>query len=184
MGVTDIATMELVFDIETQNSFADVGGRDAMEKLKVSVVGVYSYTRDQYLTLEEHQMPELEKMFRNSTRIIGFNVLGFDFPVLQPYLSFPWKQYKVLDLMREIEKMAGHRVSLDSVASATLGAKKSGHGLDAIKYFREGNWTALKEYCLQDVKLTREVYEYGKKNRKIHYTSKMGGTLSVPVNWG
>ncbi len=175
--------MELVFDIETQKTFDEVGGRDHLEQLKVSVVGVYSYTRDAYLTFEEHQMKELEMMFKNSTRVIGFNVIGFDFPVLTPYLTFPWKQLKILDIMREIEKMAGHRVSLDSVASATLGAKKSGHGLDAIKYFREGNWTALKEYCLQDVKLTREVYEYGKKNRKVHYTSKVGGTLSVPVNW-
>jgi len=179
-----IATMELVFDLETQKTFEEVGGRDQLEQLKVSVVGVYSYTRDQYLTFEEHQMRELEMMFRNSTRVIGFNVLGFDFPVLAPYLSFSWRQLKVLDLMRDIERMAGHRVSLDSVAQATLGVKKSGHGLDAIRYYREGNWTALKAYCLQDVKLTKEIYEYGKKHRKVHYTSKHGGEmLSVPVHW-
>ncbi len=90
----------------------------------------------------------------------------------------------MLDLMEDIANRIGHRVSLDSVAQATLNVGKTGHGLDAIDYFREGKWDLLKSYCLNDVKITKEVYEYGLKNGHVYYMTRDGNDRkSVKVEW-
>jgi len=86
--------------------------------------------------------------------------------------------------MDELEKILGHRVSLDSVARGTLKVGKSGHGLDAIDYFRNGEMEKLKAYCLDDVRLTHQIYEYGKTNGEVFYFSKDGkNCLPVRVDW-
>jgi DEAD/DEAH box helicase domain-containing protein len=51
-----------------------------------------------------------------------------------------------------------------------LGKGKSGTGLQAILYWRNGRLEELKKYCLDDVRVTKQVYEYGVKNKKILYS--------------
>ena len=175
---------EIVLDLETQKSFDEVGGRHNLEALKVSVAGVYDYGKDQYLVFEEQELPRCEELLKTAVKIIGFNIIGFDFRVLAPYMkTLSTSQLPALDIMKEIERKVGHRVSLDSVATATLGTKKTGHGLDALKYFRDGNMAALKEYCLQDVKLTKELYDHGRHHRRLSYYSKSGALMTVPLDW-
>jgi len=41
---------KIVLDLETQKSFEEVGGFGKNHLLKVSVVGVYSYVQNKYLT--------------------------------------------------------------------------------------------------------------------------------------
>ena len=174
---------ELVFDIETKQSFQDVGGKHNMHLLGVSVVGVYSYTDDTLRCYEEKDFPFLEEAFRNSSRIIGFNSKHFDVPVLQPHVKIPLAFIPHLDLMTDIESYLGFRVSLDGLAKMNLGTQKSGHGMDAIKWWREGNLEMLKKYCLDDVRITRDVYEFGKKNGHIVAETRQDPKVSVPVSW-
>lgn len=174
----------IVLDIETQKSFDEVGGFRNLEALKVSLVGTYLYKTNDYRCFLETEIGELEKLLMEKPLVVGFNTRRFDFPVLKPYLKFNPDTLPQLDVMEEMTKVLGHRVSLDSVASATLGAKKSGSGLDAIRYFREGDFESLKKYCLDDVRLTRELYEYGAKNRELFYTSKFGNAKkSCAITW-
>jgi len=174
----------VILDLETQKSFDEVGGRK-MHLLRVSVVGIYSYFNDKYTTFEEKEIPELEKILKSASLIIGFNIKRFDLPVLEPYLSIPMHSLPTLDIMEEVVRVTGHRVSLNSVAQATLGEVKSGSGLDAIRFFREGKMEKLKRYCLDDVRITREIYEYGLKYGKLAFTSKYGRKKrSIPVSWG
>src|SRR3989338_1409176 len=174
---------ELVLDLETKKSFDDVGGRQNFHLLEVSLAGVYDYARDQFLTFREHELKELEKLLAGASRVIGFNTKNFDYAVLQPYLSLNLKALPSLDILEEITRALGHRVSLDSVASGTLKTGKTGDGLKAIRLFREGNFEELAAYCLQDVKLTRDIYEYGAENGKLYYESRYGGNAEVLVNW-
>jgi DEAD/DEAH box helicase domain-containing protein len=175
----------LVIDIETQNTFDEVGGRDHLADLRVSVVGVYDSATDDYYCLEEKELGTLQNHLIDASLVIGFNHLGFDLPVLQSYFSIDVTSLPCLDLMADIQKRIGHRVSLDSLAQATLGLGKTGHGLDAIRYFREGKIKELKEYCLNDVKVTRDVYEFGVKHGRVFYLSKVGGEKKeVAVDWG
>ena len=173
----------IVLDLETQKTFQEIGGRQ-VHLLKISVVGVYSYAEDKYMTFEEKEIYDLEEILKSVELVIGFNIKRFDFLVLEPYLSIPARKLPALDIMEEITRIAGHRVSLDSVAQATLGMKKSGSGLEAVRLFREGKMEVLKRYCLDDVRITRKVYEYGQKHGELSFASRYGsGQYSVPVDW-
>ncbi|MEK7148772.1 MAG: ribonuclease H-like domain-containing protein [Patescibacteria group bacterium] len=176
---------EIVIDIETKKSFDDVGGKENMKMLGVSCAGAYFYATNTYYAYEEHELPILEKLLLSCDRIIGFNTNHFDLPVLSAYMD--WERLKRVpsfDLLQEITKILGHRVSLDSAVSATLGAKKSANGLQALEWFKEGKIAEIKKYCLEDVRLTKELFEYGQKNGKIFYTSYFKtDKLSIPVEW-
>ena len=174
----------LVLDLETQRDFAEVEGRK-LELLGVSVVGIYSYEQNQFDAYPEAELStKLAPRLQAAELLIGFNIRRFDLPVLQPYVSFPTAPLPVLDILEEIVKNLGHRVSLESVAQATLGRGKSGKGLDALRWFKEGRMDLITKYCLDDVKLTKEVYEYGKQHGRLFATNRFGGEkLQIPVFW-
>lgn len=160
---------KIVLDLETQKEFAEVGGRGKPHLLKVALVGVYSYVTDKYETYEERRLHKLGELLASADQLIGYNIRQFDLEVLRPHLNFPVEQIPVLDLLEEVEKALGHRVSLDAVAQATLGSGKTGTGLAAIRLWKTGQIDELKKYCLRDVEITRQIYEYGQKHGKLLY---------------
>ena len=174
----------LVLDLETQRDFNEVEGRKP-ELLGISVVGVYSYDANRYEAyLEADVGAKLAPRLQMADLLIGFNIRRFDLPVLQPYLPFSVTPLPVLDIMEDVVKHLGHRVSLESLAQATLGRGKSGHGLEALKWFREGRFDLITKYCLDDVKLTKELYDYGKQHGRLFATSRFGTEkLQVPAFW-
>jgi len=176
----------LVLDLETQRSFKEIqkSSTEKLGKLKVSVVGVYDYLTGEYRAYEEKEMMELEKRLREVDLIIGFNHRRFDLPVLAPYLFIPVENLPLLDLLDEIEKVRGHRASLDSLARPTLNQHKSGSGLEALELYKENRMKELKQYCLDDVRLTKSIYEYGCEHGKVLFTSSWDyKTYEVPVSW-
>jgi DEAD/DEAH box helicase domain-containing protein len=176
----------LVFDIETQNFFTDPDvGWDNYAALKISVVGVYSYIEDRYYCYEEHEMDKLAELFSDARRIVGFSMNRYDVPVLNNYFqrlkNAPrlWEMERV-DLLEEIEMATGSRISLDRLAGANLGLSKTHHGSEAGVLYREGKIEELKEYCLNDVKLTKELYDlYRKQNFLMVPSKKTGDVLKV-----
>ncbi|MBI2609736.1 ribonuclease H-like domain-containing protein [Candidatus Giovannonibacteria bacterium] len=175
----------IVFDIETKKDFAEVGGRENLALLEVSVLCAYSYLKNKFYSFEEKDLKHFVTMLESAGKVVGFNIKGFDLPVLQPYCSLNLSLLPVLDLMDDVIKGAGFRISLDNLCSSTLGAKKSANGLDAVKWFREGKINEIKKYCTDDVKLTRDLYEYGKKNNYIIYFSRdLMDRAAIPVSWG
>lgn len=173
---------DIVLDIETQNTFEEVGGYFT-DKLKVSLVGVYFYETDTYESFLEADLPQMFQRLEQGGRIIGYNSIGFDMPVLNNYYVGDLLKLPQLDLLKEIEKALGHRIKLDDVAKATLGTQKSGHGLQAVQWWKEGKIKEIREYCLQDVKVTKEVYEFGLKNGYVLFDDRMGERRLVPVNF-
>ncbi len=174
----------VVYDIETKNAFDDVGGRGNTAALEISVLGAYLYSSNEYKIYDETELPEFEKILQKKPLLVGFNSRRFDTPILQRYMHFDLKILPQLDIMEELTNILGHRVSLDSVAQATLGRAKTGSGLDAIKYWKNGEIEKLKKYCLEDVKITKEIYEYGAKHGELFYTPKFGTTKGrAPVHW-
>ena len=175
---------QIVLDLETQRAFDEVEGRRP-DLLGISVVGIYLYDTQEYKTYEESELEELENELSQCSRLIGFNIRRFDIQVLKPYLKkIDATKISVFDILEDIEKRLGHRLSLESVVRGTFGIGKSGTGLDAIVYYRQGEMDTLKQYCLDDVRLTKNVYEFGKKEGKIYYLSKDGqNRLSLDVEW-
>jgi len=173
----------IVLDLETQKTFDEVG-RQNLHKLKVSVVGIYDFQDEQFQAYEESQIPELETRLKSANLIVGFNIKRFDMQVLAPYFFSSVDSYPVLDLMEEIEKVRGHRVSLQSLAQGTLDETKSGQGLNAVTLFRQGRMDELKSYCLTDVRITRDVYTYGGEHGSVSFiSSRDWKKYDVQVDW-
>lgn len=173
----------IVLDLETQKTFDEVG-RQNLHKLKVSVVGIYDYLNDEYQIYEESEVSMLEERLKSAELLIGFNIRRFDLPVLAPYLFLSIDTLPVLDLMEEIEKVRGHRVALHSVAQATLGVTKTGEGWNAVNLYEQGRIEELKRYCLNDVKLTKEIYDYGSRENRVYFISNRDWKkYEIPISW-
>jgi DEAD/DEAH box helicase domain-containing protein len=164
-----MAANKIVLDLETQKSFDEVGGFGKNHLLKISVVGVYSYLDNKYHCFTEDQLYRLGEMLSSADQIIGFNTINFDYQVLQPYLNFKLSEIPSLDILQEVEKIIGHRIKLDNLAQMTLGAGKSGDGLQALKFYKLGQMEDLKKYCLDDVRITKEIYDYVVNYKKLLY---------------
>jgi predicted PolB exonuclease-like 3'-5' exonuclease len=163
----------LVIDIETKNTFADVG-RDNFDGLEISVIGTYSYNQDKYIAYTEHELEALGEVLKNTEMLVGFYISGFDLPVMQKhYPDLELMRMPRIDLFDEIELNIGKRISLELLAQANLGYGKSGHGIDAPILYKEGKLEELKNYCLQDVKVTKELYDLAKKQTYLMVPTRM-----------
>lgn len=171
---------EVVLDIETQNTFQDVGTYNAA-LLDISLIGCYFYENDTFEAFLEEDLPKLWPRLERADRIIGYNLFGFDYPCMQSYYTGDLMKLPTIDLMAEIEKRIGFRVKLDDVAHATIGVGKSGHGLQAVEFWKKGEIDKLKEYCLQDVRVTRDVYEHALEHQNVSYFDRMGQKQTVPM---
>lgn len=171
------------FDLETQKSADDVGGWDKISDMRMSVGVTYSTARGEYLIYGEKQVNELITELQRADLVVGFNHLRFDYEVLHGYTSMDLRQLPTLDMMVELQNTLQHRLSLDSIATATFGVEKTAEGLQAIRWFQEGKLLKVAEYCCYDVKITKLVHEYGAQHKKLHYQNKFGKKMTVPVKW-
>ena len=171
------------FDLETQRSADEVGGWDKISKMGMSIGVTFSTARGEYRIYAEKHVPELLGDLQKADLVVGFNILRFDYEVLHGYTPFDLRQLPTLDMLVELQNQLQHRLSLDSIATATFGVEKTAEGLQAIRWFKEGKLLEIAEYCCYDVKLTRMVHEYGVRHRQLHYHNRFGKKMTVPVNW-
>ena len=171
------------FDLETQKSADEVGGWDKIRDMRMSIGVTYSTARGDYRIYGEKDVDELLTELQRADVVVGFNNIGFDYEVLHGYTILDLSQLPTLDMLVEIKKNLPHRLSLDSIAHATMGVEKTAEGLQAIRWFKEGKLLEIAEYCCYDVKITKLVHEYGAANKQLFYTNKFGSKLSVQVNW-
>lgn len=181
---------QIILDVETKKSFDQVGGYYP-EKLGVSFVGVIervglpeqgSVTENRY-EIFEHDLDQLWPLIETADVIIGFNSIGFDLPTFRPYYSGDIDALPNLDLLVRVKDAAGHRVKLDDIAKETLGTKKTGHGLDAIRYYKNKEWDKLASYCMKDVEITRDVYDYGRQKGHVKFKNKWNTLMEVDVDF-
>jgi len=172
------------FDLETQKSADEVGGWDNIKDMRMSIGVTYSTARGGYKIYGEKQVNDLIEELRRADLVVGFNSVRFDYEVLighNPF--FDPDQIPTLDMLVELQKILQHRISLDSLATATFGVEKTSEGLQAIRWFKEGKLLEIAEYCCFDVKITKMVHEYGVVNKQLHYNNRFGKKLSVDVAW-
>jgi DEAD/DEAH box helicase domain-containing protein len=174
----------VVFDLETQNLFQDVGGRNNIAALRVSCAVTWSSARNDFTTYWEKGVPALIAELKSAGRVVGFNLKGFDYQVLRPYAPNERLQFlPTLDIMDDLFHTLSFRVSLDSVARATLGDNKSADGVQAVEWFRAGELEKLAEYCKVDVDVTKRIYDFGCENGFVQYYTRLGSKQRVKVNW-
>lgn len=174
----------IVFDIETRNIFEDVGSNDPV-LLDISVVAIYDSETDSYSSYTQEELSKLWPILEKADMLIGFNSDHFDLPLLNKYYPGDLTKIKSLDLLKEIKNSLGRRIKLDYIAEATLGKKKIGHGLEAVRWWKEGRIDDIKKYCIEDVRITKEVYDYAKANKKILFKDGLGVSEVKldPSNW-
>lgn len=172
-----------VLDLETRRSAAEAGGWGKVSRMGVSCVVVYDSMTDAY---EEYLGDEIERLadhLKQLDLVVGFNIIRFDYAVLKGCSSFDFHSLPTLDILHEIHKNLGYRLSLDNLGEHTLGKNKSADGLMALKWWKEGKIRQIIDYCRDDVELTRDLYLFGRKNSYLIFRNKAGMKTRVPVKW-
>lgn len=184
---------EVIFDVETKKLFSDIEGNDPGD-LGVSIVSLYNRkvdkdqkeTEGEMISFWEADFPKMWSIFNSADRIIGFNSLGFDVPALVPHAPPEWKKLKHFDIMDELKKEFGRRISLDDIAKETVGDVKTDVGTNAVKYWEAGDEASLqklKEYCEADVLITRDVYDFAVREKSLKFKDKWNTLRIVELDF-
>ena len=170
----------ITFDIETKNLFQDVGSNNPAD-LDISVLCIHDSLTNEYTSYLEADFNKLWPIFEQADALVTWNGDHFDIPLLNKYYAGDLSPIKSIDLMREVQLVLGRRLKLDSVGEATLGRNKSGHGLDAIEWWRNGEIDKIIKYCIEDVRLTRDLYDFAMKNGHLKYKD-FSGLKDIKLN--
>ena len=117
------------FDLETQKSADEVGGWGIIHKMGLAIGVVWDSVDQDYFVYEEKDAKKLVEKLQTADLVVGFNVIGFDYTVLQPYSDFDLQEINTFDMLVDVKKLLNFRLSLNHLAEHTLNAKKSADGL-------------------------------------------------------
>ena len=173
----------LYFDLETQKSAEDVGGWGNIHDMKLAVGVVWDSCEQEYFSYQENTALQLVEKLQMADLVVGFNVKKFDYGVLQPYADFDLDEITTFDMLIDINKKLGHRLSLNHLAENTLNAKKSADGLVSLQWYKEGKIDKIIKYCKQDVEITRDLFLYGESHGYVKYSTRSGVVKDLKVDW-
>ncbi|MFW6415106.1 MAG: DEAD/DEAH box helicase [Thermodesulfobacteriota bacterium] len=172
-----------VLDLETQYGANEVGGWKNSHKMGVSCAVLFDSESGEFRTYLQDGIRELVEDLTSFDLVVGFNISKFDYSVLKGYVDFDFRSLPTLDMLAEVHKRLGYRLSLDHLASATLGSKKNGDGLLALKWWKNGEMEKIISYCQEDVNITRQLYLFGHKHGYVLFKNKAGKLVRLQVNW-
>lgn len=172
-----------VLDIETRRSAEEVGGWGCASRMGVSCAVLYDSERDTFQSYLGEEVARLTDHLKRFDRVVGFNIIRFDYAVLKGYSAFDFHSLPTLDILQEVYGRLGYRLSLDHLCEHTLGVKKSGDGLTALAWWKEGKIKEIIDYCRDDVRLTRDLYRFGLEKGYLLFRNKAGMKVRVKVFW-
>jgi len=173
-----------LFDLETLRSAADVGGWGNAHRMGVAVGVVCLMEEGRFEVFREEGVRELIDLLRGATLVVGFNIRGFDYKVLSGYTGEDYNRIlPTFDLLEDIQRRLGHRLKLDNLAAATLGAGKSADGLQSLEWVQQGRFDLIEDYCRRDVEILRDLYLHGRREGRVYYTQRQGRKIELPVEW-
>ncbi|MEE9617332.1 MAG: ribonuclease H-like domain-containing protein [Anaerolineae bacterium] len=173
----------VVFDLETQYTADEVGGWNRIRDMRLAVAVTYNAAEDVYCDYTEQEVDLLIAALRGADLVVGYNVLRFDYEVLHAYTTERLERISTLDMLDDLYHTLGWRLSLDAIATATLGETKSADGLQAVRWFRQGQLDKVIAYCRRDVEVTWQVYQFGQRNSYVKYRDRHWRVHKVPVRW-
>jgi DEAD/DEAH box helicase domain-containing protein len=158
----------ITFDIETYSpSRLDKIDTD---EFRCSVCGAYFSWLDEYIAFLEEDIVDFLNMTREADLIVGYNHIGFDLPVLQKYVSWNLQELPKYDIMAEIHKNAGFRPKLNDICKANLNHDVKTDSYEVYKnYYWDKEWGKLIDYCMNDVRLTEQIFRIVLKENKLKY---------------
>lgn len=158
----------IVFDIETTDTLPYINERNVTE-LEIAILGAYDSTTDAYTSYTVEELTNFWPLIESTDAIIGFNSDTFDIPLLNKYYPGDLTSIKSIDLLKDVQRSLGRRIRLNNLAEATLGEGKSADGLKAIEWWQKGEIQKVRDYCLQDVKVTKDIFEYAREKQIIKW---------------
>jgi len=172
------------FDLETQQTAADVGGWQNTHLMRTSVAVLFDALEDRFLVFDEDHMEELFRHLEKADLIVGFNIKRFDYKVLSAYSSRDLGALPSFDILEDVYRRLGFRIALNHLAVETLSRGKTADGLQAVEWFRQGEMEKLTDYCKHDVAVTRDLFLYGLEHGHLIYREKQAETrVRLPVDW-
>jgi hypothetical protein len=180
------------FDLETQYLFEDLGlnHKDprAPAGLKLAIAGVLESGHPTFF--KESEVVDLLQTLTKADTIIGHNLFRFDYIVLKPYTDIDVPdalRRKTIDMMHEIDKKTGCWTGLDSLCRLNLGITKTENPQKIPEMWREGKHAEVRDYLLNDLKMTEAIFNHGKKQGKLKYDHKeygeSKGIREVSIEW-
>jgi len=173
----------VVFDLETQYIAEEVGGWSNIRDMRLAVAVTYNAAMDIYRDYTEQDVDFLIATLRGADLVVGYNLLRFDYEVLRAYTDDSLTNLPTVDMLRDLYQTLGWRPKLDNVVAATLGERKSADGLQAVRWFREGQLDKVMAYCHRDVEVTWQLYRFGRHNGYVQYSDRRWRICKVPVRW-
>lgn len=158
----------VTFDIETANTLPSFSRGD-LSQLELALVGIHDSSTGEFSSFVKEELPKLWPILEDADALVGYNSDSFDIPLLNRYYPGDLSKIRSVDLMVEVQKVLGRRLKLQSIAEGTLGRGKKGSGLDSVEWWQQGLVEKVREYCIEDVRLTREIYDYALTNGLIKY---------------
>jgi RNase_H superfamily len=153
-----------VFDIEIEKPVEEVEGGWAaarMGQCGCSAVVIYDSETLRYHIYDNRMLHAAVDHLNSADMIVSFNGKNFDVPCLEAITGFAINEahYDILD---QIWKTLGSKRfkgwGLGKIAFRTLGLTKTDTGEHAPELCKQGRWGELFDYCLNDVHLTRMLY--------------------------
>jgi DEAD/DEAH box helicase domain-containing protein len=174
----------LAFDLETRRSAEEVGGWDHLDRMGLALAAVEDLDTGDVRTYREEQARDLIIDLLSADLVVGFNLLRFDYPVLEAYAApGAFRRVPTLDILQRVHAILGFRVKLDGLARASLGRAKSADGLQSLQWVREGRWDLIEQYCRSDVRVTADLYRFGREHGYLLYPDHEGRAMRAPVRW-
>jgi len=174
----------IYLDLETLRSAESVGGWDKLDKLGVAVAVTYSPGLHQLGIFTEDNLGEMTTALQEADVVVGYNLINFDLKVLQGYKELNISNLHVCDLMLEVEKALGHRLSLCNLRAATLGHTPQFDGLEMTKLWENGEKEKVIECCCNDVLAMHALHQHGiTRGEVLYYAGPDQELTTLKVNW-
>lgn len=176
---------KLIYDIEIVNAIPPRDFQDRLPNLRycagwgdfanmgIAVICTYDYVTDSYGVFMQDNLNDFAELVQERDCIIGYNSFAFDDKLCEANGIEIETTY---DLLREIrasakqprdfvrgKTKAGYR--LGQVAEFNLGQQKSMDGEKAPMYWQKGLYGAVIHYCLQDIALTKKLFELAEEDK-------------------
>jgi len=174
----------LYFDLETRKTAQEVGGWRNTHLMRVAVAVLFDAALDRFAAYREEELDALIAHLQEAELIVGFNILRFDYAVLGAYTNIDLRALPTFDILEDLHRRIGFRLGLGHLASETLESGKTADGLQAVEWFRQGEWNKLTEYCQNDVAVTRDLFQFGLDHGHLVYREKREQRrVRLPVDW-
>lgn len=130
--------------------------------LGLSALCLYDTRTERYHVYDALTLDDAVRHLELADLVVGFNSREFDKPCIEGIIGRRLELGAHCDLLAEVWRRVGRKkgYKLSQICERTLGLEKNGSGASAPQLYAEGRYAELFDYCLNDVHITRMLYNH------------------------